>query len=185
MKTRERLLVSAQKLFLLKGVDGTSTAQICKDVGVATGTLFVHFKTKQDLVQALYTEKKQGWMHMLDASVEKDASCPENVYTLSKLYVDYYLEHFDDFRCIQLLESHPDRPSIITGIMNTEKSAIQRVVAWGQDSGELKNMDQELLSLLWMNMLRAYMIGLFERKKTDISVDDLDPIWDALSADEA
>ena len=59
MNTKEKILKSAQKLFVAQGVDKTSTAQICKEVGIASGTLFVHFKTKQDLIDAIYLQKKQ------------------------------------------------------------------------------------------------------------------------------
>lgn len=54
MTKREKILQTAMNLFIEKGVQSTSTASIAKKAGVATGTLFHHFKTKEELVHELY-----------------------------------------------------------------------------------------------------------------------------------
>ena len=54
MTKREKILQTAMNLFIDKGIQSTSTALIAKEAGVATGTLFHHFKTKEELVHALY-----------------------------------------------------------------------------------------------------------------------------------
>jgi AcrR family transcriptional regulator len=55
---RMAIMEAALKLFTEKGFHGTSTAQISKDAGVATGTLFNYFPTKEDLINSLYFEVK-------------------------------------------------------------------------------------------------------------------------------
>jgi AcrR family transcriptional regulator len=51
---KEKILETAMKLFVEKGIQSTPTSLIAKEAGVATGTLFHHFKTKEDLVHELY-----------------------------------------------------------------------------------------------------------------------------------
>jgi AcrR family transcriptional regulator len=41
------------KLFVKKGIDNTSTTLISKEAGVATGTLYLYFETKVDLISEL------------------------------------------------------------------------------------------------------------------------------------
>lgn len=55
---RDQILTSALALFNDQGFDKTPTSAISKHAGVATGTLFHHFKTKEDLINALYLEIK-------------------------------------------------------------------------------------------------------------------------------
>jgi len=43
---RTAIIEAALKLFTERGFHGTSTAQISKEAGVATGTLFNYFPTK-------------------------------------------------------------------------------------------------------------------------------------------
>jgi AcrR family transcriptional regulator len=56
-QTKERILAAALDLFREKGLPGTSTREISKKAGIAEGTLFNYFKTKEDL--ALYFFQKE------------------------------------------------------------------------------------------------------------------------------
>lgn len=50
---RNDILDAADELFFQKGFDGTSTNDILEKVGIARGTLYYHFKSKEDIMDAL------------------------------------------------------------------------------------------------------------------------------------
>lgn len=50
---RNEILDVAEKLFGTKGFDNTSTNDILKEVGIARGTLYYHFKSKEDILDAM------------------------------------------------------------------------------------------------------------------------------------
>jgi AcrR family transcriptional regulator len=50
---RERYLNAALKLFTTNGVQNTSTAEIAREAGTASGTLFLYFTTKVQLINEL------------------------------------------------------------------------------------------------------------------------------------
>ena len=50
---RNEILDAADELFGQKGFDGTSTNDILAKVGIARGTLYHHFKAKEDIMDAL------------------------------------------------------------------------------------------------------------------------------------
>ena len=52
-KIKKNILEAALKLFVKKGIDNTSTTLISKEAGVATGTLYLYFETKVDLISEL------------------------------------------------------------------------------------------------------------------------------------
>jgi len=56
IETRRRLLLTGAKEFAKNGFDRTSISVIAKDAGVATGTVFFHFNSKEGLFReiALY-----------------------------------------------------------------------------------------------------------------------------------
>jgi AcrR family transcriptional regulator len=54
--TRERLLAAAAKLFAKNGWDGATTRDIAAAAGVASGTLFNYFESKEAVVAALMLE---------------------------------------------------------------------------------------------------------------------------------
>jgi AcrR family transcriptional regulator len=55
---RTAILTAATKIFADRGLGAAPTAAISKEAGIAEGTLFTYFKTKDDLVNALYREIK-------------------------------------------------------------------------------------------------------------------------------
>ena len=50
---REEILDAAEKLFAAKGFNNTSTGDILDAVGIARGTLYYHFKSKEDILDGV------------------------------------------------------------------------------------------------------------------------------------
>ena len=55
---RNAILDAATRLFAERGLTAAPTSEISKQAGVAEGTLFTYFETKDDLINALYRELK-------------------------------------------------------------------------------------------------------------------------------
>ena len=68
MKTRERILQAGLALFNERGEAAVSLAQIAAQLGISEGNLWYHFRTKRDLVAALFAES--------EARVERNLSRP-------------------------------------------------------------------------------------------------------------
>src|SRR3989442_15325829 len=52
--TRQRLVHAALELFTARGYETTTTAEIARKAGVAEGTIYRHFQSKQHLLNELY-----------------------------------------------------------------------------------------------------------------------------------
>ncbi|MGN0431968.1 MAG: TetR/AcrR family transcriptional regulator [Lachnospiraceae bacterium] len=50
---RNEILDVAERLFATKGFDNTSTNDILNEIGIARGTLYYHFKSKEDILDAM------------------------------------------------------------------------------------------------------------------------------------
>ena len=50
---RNEILDTAQRLFIEKGFIQTSVSEIVKEIGVAQGTFYYYFKTKEDILDAI------------------------------------------------------------------------------------------------------------------------------------
>jgi AcrR family transcriptional regulator len=55
---RNAILEAATRLFGERGLTAAPTSEISKQAGVAEGTLFTYFQTKDDLINALYRQIK-------------------------------------------------------------------------------------------------------------------------------
>ncbi len=71
--TRGRIISAARPLFLEKGFDETSVAEICRESGVSNGALFHQFKVKEDIAFAVFSEvRAEFWDWVISAMVVHD-----------------------------------------------------------------------------------------------------------------
>ena len=62
---RKAILDAALKVFATHGITNAPTSAISREAGVAEGTLFTYFKTKNDLMNALYLELRMEFSRYL------------------------------------------------------------------------------------------------------------------------
>lgn len=96
-RTKQRILAAALELFREKGLEGTTTKEVSNKAGIAEGTLFNYFKTKEDL--ALYFFQKETdhliqWFRA-EARLQK-APLPEKLFAIIHRQLEY-VEPYEDF----------------------------------------------------------------------------------------
>ena len=84
---RNAILDAATRIFAERGLTAAPTSEISKQAGVAEGTLFTYFKTKDDLINALYREIK---LELADAMMS-DFPRKKNVRTRLRHAWDRYV----------------------------------------------------------------------------------------------
>ena len=84
---RNAILDAATRLFAERGLTAAPTSEISKLAGVAEGSLFTYFKTKDDLINALYREIK---LELADAMMS-DFPRKKNIRTKLRHVWDRYV----------------------------------------------------------------------------------------------
>ncbi|MFV0597079.1 TetR/AcrR family transcriptional regulator [Shewanella sp.] len=90
---RQAILDTALILFVDQGFHGTSTASIAKQAGVATGTLFHHFPTKEALMENLFLTIKQEFANTLLSKVGEGQDLKHNAETLWQSAIDWSIQN--------------------------------------------------------------------------------------------
>jgi len=85
---RNAILDAATRLFAERGLAAAPTSEISKRAGVAEGTLFTYFETKDDLINSLYREIK---LELADAMMS-DFPRKKNVRTRLRHVWDRYVK---------------------------------------------------------------------------------------------
>ncbi|MCD4829849.1 MAG: TetR/AcrR family transcriptional regulator [Candidatus Cloacimonetes bacterium] len=105
LATRQKLVNTARKLFIKQGFLETTTVQIAKQSGVAHGTLFVHFPTRDYLM----IEVLDAEMELLSDELNQVASRTGDFFELLDRYLDFLIEHEDIFAVLaRELPFYPD-----------------------------------------------------------------------------
>lgn len=86
-------LLDAATVAIARAGIGASTAQIARGAGVAEGTLFRYFATKDDLLNALYLHLKRGLLENMLAGLDGSAPPKEQLRYTWNSYIDWGITH--------------------------------------------------------------------------------------------
>jgi AcrR family transcriptional regulator len=78
---QNEILDAAQQLFYTKGYENTAVQDIINEIGIAKGTFYYHFNSKEDLLDALATRLLEQSLSLIIPIIED-----ENVPALEKLH---------------------------------------------------------------------------------------------------
>lgn len=84
---REEIISAAKKLIIEKGYRKTSVEDITHEVGIAKGSFYTYFKSKDFLMETLLTEKAVEHAEIMEKLIDKKDSFEDAV----RKYVEYYL----------------------------------------------------------------------------------------------
>ena len=76
---KKEILDIAEELFTTKGYDNTSTTDILERVGIARGTMYYHFKSKEEILDALIDRVIQGIVRNVKSALSYKATAPQKI----------------------------------------------------------------------------------------------------------
>ena len=76
---KKEILDIAEELFTIKGYDNTSTTDILERVGIARGTMYYHFKSKEEILDALIDRVIQGIVRNVKSALSYKATAPQKI----------------------------------------------------------------------------------------------------------
>lgn len=89
MTTKERIVEEALTLFAQNGYKGTSVKNIADAVGIKDSSIYKHYKSKREIVDAIVTQMKEKMYHM---SVDFGLPTDERMEEAAKQYGRMTLE---------------------------------------------------------------------------------------------
>ncbi|MBA4053376.1 MAG: TetR family transcriptional regulator [Marivirga sp.] len=107
MDKRKQLLEAALKLFVGFGFHGTPTSKIAEAAGVANGTLFHYFKTKDDLIVALYIDIKLRLLEYVGQNAKTENTLKGTLKGLYLASLYWTLDNEAESKYIEQFRSSP------------------------------------------------------------------------------
>ena len=185
---REQFLTSALKLFVANGVKNTSTSAIAKGAGTASGTLFLYFPTKQDLINELVLKIGKDQSDHINSLLKPTLSVRETFFVIWDGSVRWFLENLDAYQYIRQVR---DSGLIATEVARDSErffvyyyDAIQK----GLTEAQIRPYPIELIGgILYQNIIAVMnLIGAESdpNKQNEFIQLGFDIFWDGIKAVE-
>ncbi|HND31976.1 MAG TPA: helix-turn-helix domain-containing protein [Myxococcota bacterium] len=87
----QRILAAAESLFHERGFAATTTREIAQRAEIATGTLFLYAKTKEDLLLLIWRDRIEAVVERAFATLPR-APLPQQVASIFGSFLDFYAQ---------------------------------------------------------------------------------------------
>ena len=163
LRTRDRLIEVAHKLFLLKGVENTTMRDIADASDKGRRTLYLYFKSKGEIFNAVIKRECDAYIASLDQIMTSDRTSKEKL----ELYIDRR------FQVLELMENHHEsfidwlrngfrsntKHEVLTSIRMKESKILDNIINDGIRDGEFDPDTCQGLSALLPSLVHsAYII---------------------------
>ena len=176
---------AALKLFTERGFQGTSTAQISQEAGVATGTLFNYFPTKEDLINSLYFEVKGRLSSSMGKEIETESTFQERVRRLWSNSINWGIDNQEEFLFVGQFCSSPYITKYTREEVMKEYIFLHNLVNEGIKTGEIKDFSPELTIAMFYQGSRAVVNLILNsnlsKDKNELIENGFQIIWRGLS----
>lgn len=142
---RAALLQAALTLFTEHGFHGTPTSKIAKEAGVATGTLFHYFGTKEELINQLYLGIKQDLGQRLVEGVHNEPTLRSKIRKIWLNFVVWSLENSKKLLFFNQFSSSPYISNLTRDEATLQLRFLHNLIEEGQRQEVLKQMPAEML----------------------------------------
>jgi len=184
MDKRDAILSTALRLFTERGFHGTPTSLISREAGVATGTLFFYFRTKEELIDTLYRTIKSEAGAALRHGVDAEPSTEDKIRRVGRNAVTWGIRNKEK---IQFMEQFAHSPFVSTSAQDEGMSHflfLKDLIRDGIRQGILRDYDPGLL----LHIMAASLSGLIglalktpvQEDRERILAQGLEYIWNGI-----
>jgi TetR/AcrR family fatty acid metabolism transcriptional regulator len=137
---RERILDAAIKVFAAEGFYNAKVSQIAHEAGVADGTIYLYFKSKDDLLINLFEDRMERVNANLREAIETESTAVARLKRIVKLHLELVEQNrdMDEVISVELRQSS----KFIREYSNPKFAEFLRTIAGavveGQRTGELR-----------------------------------------------
>lgn len=168
---KSAILKSVLKLVNRQGFYHLNMKSIAKEAGIAAGTIYLYFKSKEDLINALYAMIAEEFNQAVLNSYEEGKVIKDNFFKMLNAAAEFYLVNPDQF---SFMEQYTYAPFLFKENQDQNFSLllpIYKMMSLGKQEGTIKNIDDAILLSIIHGSLNT-IIKLHLAKKTNLKSEE-------------
>jgi AcrR family transcriptional regulator len=179
---REEIIRAATVVFFEKGLQAATMDEIAEKAELSKGTLYLYYKSKEDLYLAVMNVGIDTLREMFENTVRSSASTIETLLRLGETYYQFFRAHRNYFRMFHFFQNPAFHKQVSDEMLLTCRdknqsiwTVVTGVLANGIKEGVLRSdlRPEEMAVVLWSssNAIMMQMDHQNERWKETLAVD--------------
>ncbi|MBR3255040.1 MAG: TetR/AcrR family transcriptional regulator [Clostridia bacterium] len=146
-KTKRKIFETSMKLFAEKGYDATSIEDITATVGVAKGTLYYHFSSKEEIFNFLVEEGIKLLQNSIDIKIAKHENYIDKIKAIVLIQIKIVVK-YEDLITILLSQfwGKEARNKKCQKHINDYLITIENIVKEGIEKGQIKKGNPKVIA---------------------------------------
>ncbi|KKO52914.1 TetR family transcriptional regulator [Paenibacillus sp. DMB20] len=171
-KKRDLILDKAKELFIQRGYAATSMDELVRYIGVSKGSIYYHFKSKEELFIQLLARQNREWINAWMEKSSVFSSFEEKVYGIADHMVDDFQNPLvkvgEEFYISQ--PENQDLLNQILQIMQGPRMLYRDIFAEAAKEGLLPEEDLDEIAVIFSSMLDGLSTSYYERSSDELRV---------------
>ena len=170
-KTKRKIFETSMKLFAEKGYDATSIEDITETVGVAKGTLYYHFTSKEEIFDFLVEEGIKLLQNSVDIKIAKYSNYLDKIKAIILIQIKIVNKYENLINIILTqLWGKEKRNQKCQKLIYDYIDKIEDIVKIGISKGQIKGDDAKIIATEIYGLICSTLVyKMREREKFDIS----------------
>jgi AcrR family transcriptional regulator len=175
----ETIRDAALRVIARKGITGASMQEIAEEAGIAKGTIYLYYKSQQEVLQAAVDDAIQRLHSILLAAIGSKGNFRERFETLLRAHLEFFDGHRDLFR-VHVASRFPEGYDADKGRCDRAARPLyidylnkfSEFLAGAMKSGEIRNSDPRRLALFIEEGLFSVLVQRVEETGNVPSLDE-------------
>jgi len=161
------------KLILHEGIAGLTMSKLAKEAGIATGTLYIYFKSKEELLHKLYTKLNDESVERFLKGYNKQEPFRIGFKKIWLNYLTHRIEHYEESVFMEQYYRSPFITKAHKQLAENMKHPVHELIQRGKAEMLIKNeIDDEMLFLALLGFIREladeHVTKVYKLNKTRI-----------------
>jgi AcrR family transcriptional regulator len=156
--SKNKISYVALSLFVKRGIKSTTTKEIAKKAGIAEGTIYKHFKSKNDLALELFTSNMDMFREKLLENTSNYTDPKEILKALVQSFFHFAKDQPKSYSYI--MEGHSTELKKIPKERPKPKDIFTKAINLGIEKGDFREIDENLGTALVIGMITRTILFL-------------------------
>ena len=184
--TRARLIAAAFELYTTTGFLRTTTPALAARAGIAEGTIYRHFKSKEKLLNECHLVANMWALELLRRfDIDRATPASERLGTIARELAARAAAEPALIRILLTEEHEPFLDDASRGLRRAFGEGLVHIVAMGKSDGQVRSGPAELWAAVWLAVVELAVLrvaaGEWPADGANLTL-ALEAAWDAIAA---